>query len=43
MHIVTFRLMAAAAFLFLFALVLGGCAKPVERNLWREMMENGEL
>ena len=36
MHVVVFRLMAACAFLFLFALVLGACAKPDDRNMWRE-------
>ena len=43
MHVILFRILAACAFLFIFALILGACAKPVERNLWREMLENGEL
>lgn len=43
MHIVVFRLMSAIALLFVFALVLGACAAPRERNVWREMIDNGEL
>lgn len=43
MHVVIFRLASAIALLFVFALVLGACAKPPERNIWREMIDNGEL
>lgn len=45
MHVVAFRLMAVAAFLFLFAMILGlgGCAKPEpQRNVWREWLDNME-
>ena len=38
MHVVIFRLASAIALLFVFALVLGACAAPKERNVWREMI-----
>ena len=43
MHIVPFRLLAAMALIYVFAIVLAACSRPPERNLWREMIENGEL
>ena len=43
MHIVTFRFVAACALLYVFAIVLAACSRPPERNIWREMIENGEL
>ena len=40
MHVIIFRIVTALAFLFIFSVLLGACAKPVERNVWREWLEN---
>lgn len=43
MHVIIFRVIAALIFLFILATILGACARPVERNIWREMYEAGDL
>lgn len=45
MHIVIFRFSAAVAYLLLLAVILGlgSCAKPDERNIWRDLVEIGVL
>lgn len=45
MHVIIIRLFLAALYICLMVLFfgLGACSRPQERNLWREMVEHGEL
>lgn len=45
MHVIIIRLFLAILYICLMLVFfgLGSCAKPNDRNLWREMYEAGEL
>ena len=40
MHVIAFRVVAALAFICILATILGACAKPQDRNVWREWLDN---
>ena len=37
------RLLMGCIVMAFLIVIIGACARPVERNIWREMYENGEL